>query len=359
MPLNQYGQTQIDPRAQLLLGRALRPEPIDTGMSLIGRLAALGIGQHQQRTFEQGIAEARLGYANALQQAGADPSARLAVLSQAAASPDAGVRADALSQIAKLSERETQIVSSPGGGQVAVQMQGGQVTGTRPIVQGRAAAPQMFTFKDGENERTLMFDPESGGMIDLATAPRETLQRVLPPDVFEQQIQLRTAQGEAEGSAAARVAQVGAEATARAQATTDVKQAAQLEAKLRYQEQAKATLAQIEAEIAAAGPAGALSPSQNDKIEGLRTAASIAIARAQSENPEQEPNSDIVQGLKAMLPGSVKGAAGITGGLDAAYSLVGGRPQGAPAPAAGAQRPISELSDDELRAELARLRGKK
>ena len=355
MPLNQYGQTQIDPRAQLLLGRALRPEPIDTGMSLIGRIAALGIGQQQQRTFEQGIAEARLGYANALQQAGADPSARLAVLSQAAASPDAGVRADALSQIAKLSERETQIVSSPGGGQVAVQMQGGQVTGTRPIVQGRAAAPQMFTFKDGENERTLMFDPESGGMIDLATAPRETLQRVLPPDVFEQQIQLRTAQGEAEGSAAARVAQVGAEATARAEATADVKERGAREAKGRYQDQARTILGQIEAEIAAAGPGGALSPSQNDKIEGLRTAAAIALARAQSESPEQEPNSDIVQGLKAMIPGSIKGAAGITGGIDAAYALAGGRPQGA-TPAA---KPPQEMTDDELRAEIQRLRGRK
>lgn len=359
MPLNQYGQTQIDPRAQLLLGRATRNEPIDSGMGLIGRLAALGVGQSQQRKFEEQIAASRLGYAQALQAAGTDQNARLAALSQGAASPDPAVRADALAQIATLTERKTELIGTPGGGTSAVQLQGGQVAGVQPVVAGRAAAPQMFEVKDGEQIRTFMWDPESGSMVDAATAPRETLQRILPPDVFKQQMELRTAQGRAQGEGAAKVAQIGAEATARAQATADVKQQEQAAAKLRYQEQAKATLAQIEAEIAAAGPAGALSPSQNDKIEGLRTAAAIAIARAQSENPEQEPNSDIVQGLKAMLPGSVKGAAGITGGLDAAYSLVGGRPQGAPAPAAGAQRPISELSDDELRAELARLRGKK
>jgi hypothetical protein len=357
MPLNQYGQTQIDPRAQLLLGRALRPEPIDTGMSLIGRLAALGVGQQQQRTFEQGIAEARLGYANALQQAGADPAARLAVLSQGAASMDPGVRADALSQIAALSKRESKLITTPGGGTSAVQMQGGEVAGVQPIVQGRAAAPQMFTFKDGETERTLMFDPESGGMIDIATAPREALQRILPPDVLEQQLKLRTAAGRAQGEATgAALAGITAESAARAQGAADVKRAEALGAKARYQEQARTTLAQIEAAIAAAGAGGALSPSQADKLEGLRTAAAIAMARAQSENPEQEPNSDIVQGLKVMLPGSVKGAAGITGGLDAAYALVGGRPQGAAAPAAKAPQ---EMTDEELRAEIARLRGGK
>ena len=347
MPLNQYGQTPIDPRAALLLGRAQRPEPIDTGMSLIGRLAALGVGQSQQRGFEQQIAESRLGYSQALQQAGNDPTARLSVLSQAAASPDPVTRQDALSQIAGMTKQETKLISTPGGGTAAVNLQGGQVAGTQPVIAGRAAAPQMFEVKDGEQVKTFMFDPKSGGMIDVATAPRETLQRILPPDVFNQQIALRTAQGEAEGSAAARVSQIGQEATARAQATTDVKQAAQQEAKARYQEQAKATLAQIEAEIAAAGMGGALSPSQNDRIEGLRTAAAIAMARAQSENPEQEPNSDIVQGLKVMIPGSVKGAAGITGGLDAAYMLVGGRPQTTPAaPAAGGQQ---NLSPTELR----------
>lgn len=356
MPLNQFGQTPIDPRAQLLLGRALRPEPIDTGMSLIGRLAALGIGQQQQRTFEQGIAEARLGYANALQQAGTDPSARLAVLSQAAASPDPGVRADALSQIAKLSERETQIVSSPGGGQVAVQMQGGQVTGTQPIVQGRAAAPQMFEVKDGEQIRTFMFDPESRGMIDLATAPRETLQRVLPPDVFQQQIDLRTAAGRAQGEATgAALAGVTAESAARAQGAADVKRREQQAAQARYRDQARTVLAQIEAEIAAAGPAGALSPTQADEIEGLRTAAASLMARALSENPEQEPNADITEGMKTMIPSALKGAVGITGGLDAAYFLVGGRPQGS-APAAKAPQ---EMTDDELRAEIQRLRGRK
>ena len=108
MPLNQYGQTPIDPRAALLLGRAQRPEPIDTGMSLIGRLAALGVGQSQQRGFEQQIAESRLGYSQALQQAGNDPTARLSVLSQAAASPDPSMRADALQQIAAMTQPQEQ-----------------------------------------------------------------------------------------------------------------------------------------------------------------------------------------------------------------------------------------------------------
>lgn len=344
MPLNQYGQTQIDPRAQLLLGRALRPEPIDSGMSLIGRLAALGVGQHQQRTFEQGIAEARLGYANALQQAGTDPTAKLAVLSQAAASMVPDIRADALQQIASLTKQETKLIGTPGGGTSAVQMQGGQVAGVQPVVAGRAAAPNIFEVKDGENVKTFAFDPNSGTMIDLATAPRETLQRVLPPDVFRQQIALRTAQGEAEGSAAAKVAQIGQETTARAQAAADVKRQEQQAAQGRYRAQAQGILSQIEALLAQAGPGGALSPNLADQIEGLKTAAAGAIARSMSETPEQEPNADVTQGFKAMLPGSIKGAVGMTGGLDAAYALVGGRPQQAPA-----AQPGGNLSPAQLR----------
>lgn len=343
---NQYGQTPIDPRAQLLLGRAMRNESIDSPLALVGRLAALGVGQSQQRGFEEQIAQARLGYAGALQAAGTNPSARLAALSQGAASPDPMVRADALAQIAELSKQDTRIISTPGGGQAAVNLQGGQVGGVQQIVPGRAAAPQMFEVKDGETIKTFAWDANSGSMIDVATAPRETLQRILPPDVFAQQIKLRTAQGEAEGSAAAKVAQIGQEATARAQAAADVKSGEQQAAKARYQQQAQTILAQIEALMAQAGPGGAINPSMMDQVDGLRTAAAVAIARAQSESPEQEPNSDIVQGFKAMIPGTLKGAAGMTGGLDAAYSLAGGRPQAA---APGASAPPANMTPEQLR----------
>jgi hypothetical protein len=111
--LNAYGQTPIDPRAQLLLGRATRNEPIDTGMGLIGRLAALGVGQNKQQGFEQQIAQSRLGYFSALQQAGTDRNARLSVLSQAAASPDSEMRADAMAQIATMMSPEQQETFRP------------------------------------------------------------------------------------------------------------------------------------------------------------------------------------------------------------------------------------------------------
>jgi hypothetical protein len=350
--MSGYGQTPIDPRAELLLGRAVRPEPIMGGMNLLGRLAALGAGQARQRSFEDEIAASRLQYATALQSAGADPNARLAALGAGLASRDPMIRMSAAEQMAKLTETDTRIISTPGGGSAAVTLQGGQLAGgPQPIVQGRAAAPNIFEVKDGENVKTFAFDSNSGTMIDLATAPRETLQRILPPEVFEQQVRLRQASGAAQGEATgAAIARIGQEAAARAQATTDVKQAAAQEAKARYQAQAQGILGQIETLMAQAGPAGALDPSLADQIDGLRTGAAVAIARAQSENPEQEPNSDIVQGFKAMIPGNVKGAAGFTGGLDAAYSLAGGRPA---QPAASATQtptaPGANLTPAELR----------
>lgn len=336
MPLNQYGQTPIDPRAALLLGRAQRPEPIDTSMSLIGRLAALGVGQSQQRGFEQQIAESRLGYSQALQQAGNDPTARLSVLSQAAASPDPSMRADALQQIAAMTQpqeqpetfrpltaEEAQAVGLPAGASAQISSRGKISTLFTPSEPaGPTTSVREFTDVFGRPPES----PEEFARFQAMKRPPGATVNVVNGD--------------------ARVAQIGAETTARVQATADVKQAEQQAAKARYQEQARTTLAQIEAEIAAAGMGGALSPSQSDKIEGLRTAAAIAMARAQSENPEQEPNSDIVQGLKASIPTAMKGAAGITGGLDAAYSLVGGRPQTTTAPAAGGQ---PNLSPAELR----------
>lgn len=94
--------------------------------------------------------------------------------------------------------------------------------------------------------------------------------------------------------------------------------------KAQQQSIAQQNLALLEQEIARAGM-GSVLPDTAAKIEGYRTAAAIALARAQSPKPDQEPNDVIVESFKSMLPGATKGATGMTGGLDAAYDLVGGR----------------------------------
>lgn len=328
MPMMQmpYG-----PRAAVLMQQALRPAPIETPTALLGRLAVLAAGQQQQRQFEQQVADARAQFTAGVSSG--DMNARLAAIQAGMSSPDPQI-ASAAASLFKQMQPEDKIVGTPGGGSAVVPTVGGRVTGApQEIVPGRAAAPQILEFKDGETVRSLMFDPNGGGLVDLATAPRETLQRILPPDVYRQQIALRQASGAAQGEAVGRVM---AETTARAQATADVKRGEQQAAQERYRGAAREALAKIEAAIAAAGPTGAIDPNQRAKLDGLRTAAAIAIARAQSENPEQEPNSDIVQGFKAMIPGAVGGAAGITGGLEAAFGLVGGRPA---KPAGGGAKP--------------------
>lgn len=206
MPLgnpNAYGQTVIDPRAELLLGRAMRPEPIQSGVGLLGRLAALGVGLQGQRRFEDEIAASRLQFAQGLSAAGADPSARIAVLAGALNSRDPAMRTMAAAQLAELMPK-TQIVSTPGGGQAAITTQGGQVTGApQQLIEGRTPAPETRTRTQGELQVTEQWDPARGDWSVVSTAPRTAAQIPMPPDVFQQQLGLRTAAGAAQGAATA------------------------------------------------------------------------------------------------------------------------------------------------------------
>ena len=325
--LNAYGQTPIDPRAQLLLGRAQRQEPIETGMSLIGRLAALGVGQSQQRGFEEQIAASRLGYSQALQQAGTDPTSRLSVLSQAAASPDPVMRSDALSQIANLTKQETKLVSTPGGGTAAVNLQGNQVSGVQPVVAGRAEAPKMFEVQDGEQTRTFMFDPESGSMVDVATAPRETLQRILPPDVYEQQIGLRTAAGRAQGEATgAALAGMTDEAAARARGADVVAQEKDAREQARIKARATETSTQFR-EAVAEWKSDPTNAEKASKMGAARQRMTQELAAARSF-PRAPTDADWAAAAQA-IPDPVSGLAmlgGMQGGdpFDAALRVVEG-----------------------------------
>lgn len=91
---------------------------------------------------------------------------------------------------------------------------------------------------------------------------------------------------------------------------------------------AQNNLALLEDEIKRNGGLRSIIPGSPvaQKIEGYRTAAAIAAARAQSPKPEQEPNDSIVDQFRAMLPGYLMGSFGVTSGIDAGYDLVGGRP---------------------------------
>ena len=210
MPLgnpNAYGQTVIDPRAELLLGRAMRPEPIQSGVGLLGRLAALGVGLQGQRRFEDEIAASRLQFAQGLSAAGADPSARIAVLASAMNSRDPGTRTIAAAQLAQemaAMRPKSQIVAGPDGSQYVVPLMGEQVAGEpTQLIEGRTPAPETRTRTQGELQVTEQWDPARGDWSVVSTAPRTAAQIPLPPDVYQQQLELRTATGAAQGAATA------------------------------------------------------------------------------------------------------------------------------------------------------------
>jgi len=189
------------PRAAILLNQALRPQPIETPTALLGRLAVLAAGTSQQRRFEEQIADARSRFSAGISSA--DPAARIAAIQGGLSSPDPSI-VKAAGDLLPLTTPKDKIVATPGGGSSVVPMIGEQVAGEpRVLVQGRAEAPQLLKFNDGEQERTLAFDPQTGSLVDLATAPRATLQRILPPEVFAQQVELRQASGRAQGEATA------------------------------------------------------------------------------------------------------------------------------------------------------------
>lgn len=60
------GQYGVNPLADVLLARATRPGDIRNGVGLLGRLAALGVGQHLQQGNLQKMQEAALGMAETL-----------------------------------------------------------------------------------------------------------------------------------------------------------------------------------------------------------------------------------------------------------------------------------------------------
>jgi hypothetical protein len=338
----------------------MRNEPIETPMALIGRLAALGVGQNRQSGFEEQIAQARLGYGQAMQQAGSDPSARLALLSEAMGSPDPLIRTDAMRQLADLSKTETKFVTTPGGGTSAIGMTGGQIDGVTPVIQGRAAAPTMFEVKDGENIKTFAFDPNAGTMIDVATAPRETLQRILPPEVFAQQEALRTAAGRAQG-----------EATGAALAGVQEKSAAQAAGGISGR--AAETIAQAQplyqsaaASLLAAGDALRSNPTSREaRAAYIAARDGYTTLVAQLQLPGEAVTADQVAGKMQALPqpdmltqmtSAATGSDPLRSAMGAMHDTLAGRggpsPVAPAAPAAGAVRPVQDMTDDEIRAEL-------
>ncbi|MGE3870392.1 MAG: hypothetical protein AB7F51_12875 [Pseudorhodoplanes sp.] len=331
--------------------QALRPAPIETPTALLGRLAVLAAGTSQQRRFEEQIADARARFSAGISSA--DPAARIAAIQGGLGSSDSEI-AGAARALLPLTTPKDKIVATPGGGSSVVPMVGEQVAGEpRVLVQGRGATPQVIRWNDGEREISLLYDPTTDTATRIGDAPRATLDRGRTEEAERQDIRIAEARGAATGTA---IGTIAAQAQARAQAASDVKVAERQAAQERYRDQAREKLGEIEQLIAEAGPAGAISPQQADRIEGLRTAAAIAIARAQSENPDQEPNDTIIKAFAQMIPGNVKGAAGMTGGLDTAFALVGGRPKGkATDQATDKPKPVTELSDDELIEEARRL----
>jgi hypothetical protein len=339
MSLGPSGQTEIlDPRAQLLYGRAMRQEPITHGVGLLGRLAALGVAQKRQRSFEEEIADSRLRYASTMQKAGTDPSARLEALSIGLTSPDPQLRKQASDELATMSQIEDKIISTPGGGQSVVRMRGGMVEGApQPLVQGRAAAPQLLEFKDGENIRTLMFDPETGGLVEAAQAPRATLDRGMTPEAETQRTRISAAgassvnvmnptgpaaaiasvdmlvqsgamdretgdmvraglvAGAAETPVQSTERQVGADTTKRARTLEQLRGEA-TEATLLLQE----FLQEV-------GPLDAASPSKRAQYRILAENAANAIAKAQG-TPGAEPSAQSIERIVDTLPGITSSA---------------------------------------------------
>jgi hypothetical protein len=236
MAANMYGQTPIDPRAELLIGRAMRQEPIMGAAPLLGRLAALGVGLRGQRTFEDQIAASRMQFMQGLQSAGTDRAARLAVLTQGMASRDPDTRAQAMAQYARETEPGAQFVSGPGGATYRIDTLGGMQTGpAQEVIAGERKAPTTRTRAMGEMTITEQFNPDTGNWDVVGEAPRTASAVPLPPDVLAQQIDLRTAAGRAQGQATAEgLAAVSerAAAGARGRAQVEQEQAAEEEKRL-------------------------------------------------------------------------------------------------------------------------------
>jgi hypothetical protein len=360
--LTGYGQTQIDPRAELLLGRAVRQEPIMGGMNLLGRLAALGVGQSRQRSFEDEIAASRLQYAGALQAAGTDPSARLAALGQGLASRDPAIRQAAAAQMAELAKTDTKIIGTPGGGSAAVTLQGGQIAGgPQQLVEGIAPAPEIKSLKQGESEVSYLWDADARKYVPIAEAPRQALDRGLTDEAAAQRMAISAAgassvnvmnptgpaaavasvdllvqQGLLDAETGSRIraglvesaAQTPEQAAAQATAGK-VDQAEAVRASL--QQRALALVDQAETFLQSAGGLAALSPSQRAAYDAIAEAAANAIAQAQG-TPGAEPNAGAIERAKAALPGLGNKALGVdqAAAFSAIRSTLGQPPPAAP-----------------------------
>jgi hypothetical protein len=363
MPPNQYGQTPIDPRAQLLLGRAQRPEPIDTGMSLIGRLAALGVGQRQQRGFEEQIAQSRLGYQQALQQAGSDMNARLSVLSQAAASPDPSMRADAMQQIAAMTQpqeqpetfrpltaEEAKSIGLPAGSAAQISSRGKISTLHTPSEpDGPTTSVREFTDVFGRPPAS----PEEFAKFQAMKRPPGATVNVNTGPGFKVPAGFMLNET---GDGVVPIPGAGTETPAQQRAATKEEKAAE-------EQQRTAEGAAASAGYRAAVAEWRSAPTDAAKITQMdATRKRLVQALAAKRSFPRAPTDADVEQADAIIPqaaGFAQAAGALQGvdPIDAALRVVESE-LGVKA-ASLSEKPPSELSDDELRAELARLRGKK
>jgi hypothetical protein len=294
-----YGNYPVDPRVALLQAQAYRQEPIEGPTQLLGRLGLAAASQYHQRSFEEQVAQARSQFAQGIQSP--DINARYAAVSAGLSSRDPAIVAASGALLPTL-QQEDKLVSTPGGGTTVVPTMGGRVVGApQQLVQGRATAPNLLTFKDGENERTLMFDPNSGQLVDIATAPRETLQRILPPEVFQQQIELKQASGKAQGEA---LGQVVTETQAKAGAQAAGGFTGKLEAVIAFQQP---IFLAAEQELIEATKALIANPTSYEAAQDYEAArASYGNALAKMRDPMEAVTADATVAATKSLPDAAK-----------------------------------------------------
>jgi len=327
----------------MLMNQAFRPEPITHGLGVLGRLAALGVGQHKQDGFEQQVAESRLKFAAGLAGAG-DNNARIAVITSGLNSPDPETRKIAGTQLAAMTEQKFTTFGTPGGGTAGMSTVGGVPQGApRQLVQGRAATPNMYKVESGEEILTLMSDPETGAINLVGRAPRGTRDRGMTPDAAQQRKDISAAGASSvnvmnptgPGAAIASVdmlvqsgqlsPEIGAQIkdgmiaqaaqTPAAAAALTVDTASQTKANVtsKLQGEALRQVDALESFLQASGGLDAMSPGARAAYDQIAGFAANSIAKARG-TPGAEPGAADIERARNSLPGMGGKAMGVDSG---------------------------------------------
>lgn len=319
----------IDPLAQAVQQRALRPEAPFNTLSLVGRLGALATGQMRQRRINEEFA-----------QQGADFGAKLAPLLSGVAQGDQGARLRAIQLAAQgltSTHPDIQRISTQLYGELLRQPQAPQAPKTREV-------------KIGEEIITQQFDPATGAWQEVGRAPRKAAAVPLPPEVEAQQSRIQASgrssvtqvnMGEiGQIAAAAQQGMISGEDAQKAKAgivarkgeTPEARRAADLAAKEQERSQGIeairadtfALLDELEKELADVSFADAANifSEKSARINILRANLGNLLARYASKLPQNEPSIQTIEQLRESLPGTVRGLFGQGPGIIGAVRRV-------------------------------------